>query len=221
MPRRGVIPKPLQKPHPPLWVAVTSPETAVAAAERGIGCLGVSIGTPKEYEQRVNDYRRVVRGCEPVGEFVNEQVNGVTFLYVDETDEEASEWGTKLAMTFSYFAAHLVGVSSVYPTPAYTTPGLLFSIRREVEDRARGGGGVIREGMGIGSPQTVIKNLRMWEEIGVDRMVFIINTGEQVPQERVLRSLRLFAEQVMPSFGAAPAVKPKRGSGRPAQPTMP
>jgi hypothetical protein len=54
--------------------------------------------------------------------------------------------------------------------------------------------------MGIGSPDTVIKNLKMWEDIGVDRMVFIINTAEVIPQEKVLQSLRLFAEQVMPAF---------------------
>ena len=88
-----------------------------------------------------------------------------------------------------------------------------------MQEQARGGGGVIREGMAIGSPQTVIKNLKMWEEIGVDRMVFIINTGEQVPQERVLRSLRLFAEQVMPAFDKdAPAARPKRRSSRPGEP---
>jgi alkanesulfonate monooxygenase SsuD/methylene tetrahydromethanopterin reductase-like flavin-dependent oxidoreductase (luciferase family) len=205
---------------------VSSPETAIQAAERGIGCLGVSIGTPQEYQQRVKDYRRVIRNCEPVGKFVNEQVNGVTFLYVDETDEEAREWGARLAYTFSYYAAHLVGVSSVYPTPAYKTPGLLFSIRREARDPAPGGGGVIREGMAIGSPQTVIKNLKMWQEIGVDRMLFIINTGEQIPQERVLRSLRLFAEQVMPAFDTgARAAKPKasaRSRGRHlTEPAMP
>ncbi len=223
MPERAIIPKPLQRPHPPLWVAVSSPETAVQAAERGIGLLGVSIGTPQEYEQRVKDYRRVVRQCEPVGEFVNEQVNGVTFLYVDETDEEARIWGTKLVYTFSLLAAHLVGISSVYPTPAYKTPGLLFAIRREAEQQASGpaGSGVIRDGMAIGSPQTVIKALKMWEEIGVDRMLCIINTAEQIPQERVLRSLRLFAEQVMPAFDReSPARRPR--ARRPVvEPAMP
>jgi alkanesulfonate monooxygenase SsuD/methylene tetrahydromethanopterin reductase-like flavin-dependent oxidoreductase (luciferase family) len=54
--------------------------------------------------------------------------------------------------------------------------------------------------MGIGSPETVIKNLKMWEDIGVDRMVFIINTAEQIPQEKVLGSLELFAEHVMPAL---------------------
>ena len=222
MPPRSIVPKPLQKPHPPLWVAVSSPETAVQAAERGIGCLGVSIGTPQEYQQRVKDYRRVIRNCEPVGEFVNEQVNGVTFLHLAETDDEAREWGTRLVYTFSYYAAHLLGVGSVYPTPAYKTPGLLFSIRREAQER--GPGGAIREGMAIGSPQTVIKNLKMWQEIGVDRMVFIINTGEQIPQKRVLRSLRLFAEHVMPAFEReprAPKTKPRARGRKRAAPATP
>jgi alkanesulfonate monooxygenase SsuD/methylene tetrahydromethanopterin reductase-like flavin-dependent oxidoreductase (luciferase family) len=209
MPERPVLPKPVQKPHPPLWVAVSSPETAIQAAERGIGCLGVSIGTPSEYRQRVEDYRRVIRSCEPVGETVNEQVNGVTFLYVDETDAEAEVWGRKLVYSFSHLAAHLVGISSVYPSTAYKTPGLLFSIRREsTEEKAPAGGGVIREGMAIGSPQTVVKNLKMWEEMGVDRMVFIINTAEQIPQEKVLRSMELFAQHVMPEMDKEVVAQP-------------
>jgi alkanesulfonate monooxygenase SsuD/methylene tetrahydromethanopterin reductase-like flavin-dependent oxidoreductase (luciferase family) len=221
MPERSVIPKPYQKPHPPMWVAVSSPETAIQAAERGIGCLGVSIGTPGEYEKRVKDYRRIVKGCEPVGEFVNEQVNGVTFLHVSETDEEAQAWGTKLAYTFSLLAAHLIGISTVYPTSAYKTPGLLFGLRATARDeKAPAGGGVIREGMGIGSPQTVIKNLKMWEEIGVDRMVFIINTAEVIPQEKVLGSLRLFAEHVMPALDRAAGQRPVPPSSESA-PAMP
>ncbi len=218
MPERPVIPKPLQKPHPPLWVAVSSPETAIQAGQRGIGCLGVSIGTPQEYVQRVADYRQAIKSCEPAGAFVNDQVNGVSFMYVDETDEEARNWGTKLAYTFSHLAAHLVGISSVYPTPAYKTPCLLFSIRGGGDEKAPGGGGVIREGMAIGSPQTVIKNLKMWEEIGVDRMLLIINTGEVIPQERVLKSLRLFAEEVMPAFDRPGAMAVEITASEPAMP---
>ena len=65
MPARNVLPKPVQQPHPPMWVAVSSPETAIQAAERGLGLLGVSIGTPEEYEQRVRDYRRIHRQRRP------------------------------------------------------------------------------------------------------------------------------------------------------------
>ena len=38
MPERNVLPKPVQDPHPPLWVTVTSPGTEIDAADRGIGC---------------------------------------------------------------------------------------------------------------------------------------------------------------------------------------
>ena len=76
-------------------------------------------------------------------------------------------------------------------------------------------------GWRIGSPQTVIKNLKMWEEIGVDRMVFIINTGEVVPQERVLKSLRLFAEEVMPAFDRPGAMTVEVSASELTEPAMP
>ena len=37
MPERAILPKPIQKPHPPMWVAVTSPGTEIDAADRGLG----------------------------------------------------------------------------------------------------------------------------------------------------------------------------------------
>ena len=119
MPPRNVIPKPLQKPHPPLWVAVQSPETAVQAGERGMGMLGVTLGAPLDYQQMVRDYHRAIRNCEPVGEFVNEQVNGVAFMYCGEDDGEAKELGGMAATQFMIRAAHLVGIGGVYPSPAY------------------------------------------------------------------------------------------------------
>ena len=45
MPVRAILPKPYQKPHPPMWVAVTSPGTEIDAAERGLGALGITFGS--------------------------------------------------------------------------------------------------------------------------------------------------------------------------------
>jgi len=113
MPPRNILPKPIQKPHPPLWVAVSSPETAIQAAERGIGLLGVSIGTPAEYEQRVRDYRRIIKSCEPVGEYVNEQVNGVGWMYTAESDEEARRDGGQITEQHEHLVKEgLVGIRS-------------------------------------------------------------------------------------------------------------
>ena len=47
-PPRRVIPKPLQQPHPPLWVASTSPESHELAGSRGLGLLSFTVGVPPE-----------------------------------------------------------------------------------------------------------------------------------------------------------------------------
>jgi alkanesulfonate monooxygenase SsuD/methylene tetrahydromethanopterin reductase-like flavin-dependent oxidoreductase (luciferase family) len=196
MPPRNIIPKPIQKPHPPLWVAVQSPETAVQAGERGMGMLGVTLGAPLDYQQMVKDYRRAIRTCEPIGESVNEQVNGVAFMYCDESDEQAKTMGGMAAMQFGVRAAHLVGVGGIYPSPAYHAHASAAPLRNRPGDVV----GPVREGTPIGDPEQCIKALKWWEEVGVDRMTFLINTGETIPQERVLSSLRLFAKEVMPAM---------------------
>jgi alkanesulfonate monooxygenase SsuD/methylene tetrahydromethanopterin reductase-like flavin-dependent oxidoreductase (luciferase family) len=196
MPPRNVIPKPLQKPHPPLWVAVQSPETVVQAGERGMGMLGVTLGAPLDYQQMVKDYRRAIRNCEPVGEFVNEQVNGVAFMHCGEDDGEAKLVGGMAAAQFGVRAAHLVGIGGIYPSPAYHSHASAAPLRTRPGDVV----GPVREGTPIGDPEFCIKQLKWWEEVGVERMVFLFNTGETMRQEKVLASLRLFAREVMPAM---------------------
>jgi alkanesulfonate monooxygenase SsuD/methylene tetrahydromethanopterin reductase-like flavin-dependent oxidoreductase (luciferase family) len=196
MPPRAILPKPIQRPHPPLWVAVSSPETAIQAGERGIGMLGVSFGSPAEYERRVRDYRRIIKSCEPVGDYVNEQVNGLGWMFCAETDDEARRYGLAAAQHFTEAAAHLAGVGGVYPSPAYGSQASAIVLRTRAGDVA----GPVREDTPIGSPQTLIKALKQWESIGVDRMVFLINFDQVIPQEKILASLRLFAQEVMPAF---------------------
>ncbi len=194
MPPRNIIPNPLQKPHPPLWVAVQSPETAVQAGERGMGMLGVTLGAPLDYQQMVKDYHRAIRTCEPVGEFINAQVNGVAIMYCGQDDAEAKAVGGMAAMQFMVRAAHLVGVGGIYPSPAYHAHASAAPLRNRPGDVI----GPIREGTPIGDPEECIKSLKWWEEVGVDRMVFLINTGEAIPNEKVLESLRLFGREVIP-----------------------
>src|SRR5215467_10622316 len=93
MPPRTILPKPYQKPHPPLWVAVTSAGTELDAAERGMGSLGLTFGGFAEQEQKIAEYRRRIRSCEPAGAFVNEQVNTVNFLFCHDDLETGVKTG--------------------------------------------------------------------------------------------------------------------------------
>ena len=193
MPERAVLPKPYQKPHPPMWVAVTSPGTEVDAAERGLGSLGLSFGSMQDQERVINNYRRIIKTCEPVGSFVNEHVATVSFMYCHVDDATALRMGGAMNANFRPLAAQFVHPPEAIPTKPSQVPGLLSSLRQ-------GDGPPPRDGSTIGDPQHIVRELKRWESMGVDTMNLILNVIETVPQEQVLASLRLFAKEVMPHF---------------------
>jgi alkanesulfonate monooxygenase SsuD/methylene tetrahydromethanopterin reductase-like flavin-dependent oxidoreductase (luciferase family) len=193
MPPRSIVPKPVQDPHPPMWVAVASPETAVQAAERGLGMLGVTLGTPADYTRLVSDYRRIIKYCDPVGKVITNQVNAASWLYCGEDEQDALTTGAQTASTFLYHAAHLLGIGGIYPSHAYTALANATALLRDINE-------AMRQGFPVGTPEQVIKALRYWEAVGVDRMVCLINFDQLIPQKKVLASLERFAKYVMPEF---------------------
>ncbi len=203
MPERTILPKPYQRPHPPMWVAVTSPGTEVDAADRGLGSLGLSFGGFAEQDKKIATYRKRIQLCDPVGDFVNEQVATSNFLFCHEDDKIGLETGQRLGNTFNYLATQLISTREVYSSRSYQSLGLLPQLRRAAtgpdatNEQA--------EGLAFGNPERVIRAIKRWESIGVDRINFILNANETIPQEQVLASLRLFAKEVMPAFAAKPA----------------
>ncbi len=198
MPQRTIIPKPFQKPHPPMWVAVTSPGTEIDAAERGMGSLGLTFGGFAEQDEKVKRYRKIIRNCDPVGSFVNEKVSTVNFLFCHEDDAEGVKVGKRLTGTFNYLAAQLLAAREAYPTKSYPSLGLLPSLRQEASGPGDASGAP--EGIAMGNPERVTRELKKWESVGVDSVNFLLNALETIPQEQVLNSLRLFAKEVMPHF---------------------
>ncbi|GAB3898501.1 LLM class flavin-dependent oxidoreductase [Kibdelosporangium lantanae] len=94
-----IVPKPVQKPHPPLWQAATSPGSFEEAGRRGVGVLGTTLWESLDRVRRLIDlYRSAARECrQPVGAFVNDQVAFFTFVHCAETDEEAMRSGAAAA----------------------------------------------------------------------------------------------------------------------------
>ena len=187
-----------------MWVAVTSPGTELDAADRGLGSLGLTFGQFAEQEKKIAEYRRRIQLCNPVGDFVNDQVSSVNFLYCHEDDQVGRERGKKMADTFNYLATQLTSVREVFPGRSYPSLGLLPQLRRaatgpEASEQAG-------EGLCLGGPERVMRALKRWEACGVDRVNFLLNAMEVIPQAEVLDSLRLFAREVMPAFaGSKPA----------------
>ncbi|MEU7476627.1 LLM class flavin-dependent oxidoreductase [Lentzea sp. NPDC042327] len=111
----SIVPKPLQRPHPPLWQAAASPTSFEEAGRRGVGVLGTTIWESLDRVARMIDlYRAAAAQCTaPVGEFVNNQVAYFTFVHCAETDEQAmrngaaaaAAWYTVTALRFFNAAA--------------------------------------------------------------------------------------------------------------------
>jgi alkanesulfonate monooxygenase SsuD/methylene tetrahydromethanopterin reductase-like flavin-dependent oxidoreductase (luciferase family) len=202
----------VQKPHPPLWVTVTSPGTELDAADRGLGCLGVAAAGYAEQERRTKEYFRRIEQCDPVSSVVTKEVTTLNFLYCHEDPKAAARTGMGMVGTFGLANSHLMWTREAYPTRAYQS---LANLAPKTDASRAGGPGErfgIPEGICVGDPDIIVAALKRWESLGLTGINFLVNAMECVPQEQVLASMRLFAKEVMPHF-REPAVAPGTTAG--------
>lgn len=91
VPPREIVPKPLQKPHPPLWQTCGSPESFYMAGEMGVGALGTTLLSPvKVLGEMLREHDRGLADCRaPAGRFVNREKGCFTFVHVAESRRAA------------------------------------------------------------------------------------------------------------------------------------
>src|SRR5579864_2585453 len=91
VPPRNVIPKPMQRPHPPLWAACSRRETILLAARKGIGALSFSFVEPEEARVWVDEYYALLQSeaCVPAGFAVNPNVAVVVPLMCHADEQTA------------------------------------------------------------------------------------------------------------------------------------
>ena len=89
MPPRNVVPKPAQKPHPPLWVACSRRDTIHLAAEKAIGALTFSFIDASEARHWVSDYYATFENAVPAGFAANPNLAIVTNFMCDRDEDRA------------------------------------------------------------------------------------------------------------------------------------
>ena len=194
MPVRNVVPKPVQRPHPPLWVACSNRETIHLAAQLGIGALTFAFIDPSEAKHWVDDYYETFkRECVPIGHTVNPNVAMVTSFSIDPDHDEAVRRGLDGFRFFQFALGHHYGFGK--HTPGRTNIWDHYEAVRDSVGLDFLGGG---EG-GIGTPAEVREHLRAFASTGVDQTVFIQQGGNN-RHEHICESLELFAKEVMPEF---------------------
>src|SRR5688572_14535148 len=205
LPARSLVPKPIQKPHPPIWVAATQPSTFEAAARKGIGVLGLTTIAPEDLIPAIQAYRAAQADCQPIGGYANHQISAYSIAFVDEDDRRGRDIACAGARWYLgdndaelqkvRFGTIVGGKDNTYHEQIKdTVRDRLGIIRSRTNDE------LIEQGIVLGgSPDTVCRQLERYEKIGVDQIMLMMQVGNTT-HDQVMRSLELVGKHIIPRF---------------------
>ena len=195
-PKRAVIPKPLQKPHPPLWIACSQLDTIKYAAHRGMGALCFKFVNLESSRAWVNAYYNTyIHHLEKLADYAtNPNIAVVAGFMCAETDEQA--WEKADGWTFFQFALQLYGKEGPFEPGSVNFWERYQEWKQTPEGQHRTGSEL------IGSPDTIRERLKDLQATNVDQVILLNQAGKNTHKD-ICDSLELFAKEVMPEVHAA------------------
>jgi alkanesulfonate monooxygenase SsuD/methylene tetrahydromethanopterin reductase-like flavin-dependent oxidoreductase (luciferase family) len=207
IPERTIVPKPLQKPHPRMWLAATGPESWELAGQNGIGVLGMVLLTGvEELMRRVDVYHKAIKTCTPAGKFINDEIGVFTIVNCAETTKQAyANGGGDAAMFYIDYAAKgfarleqmgqaetkiYQDLKNSYPLIQKIAHGEVTVQDLEAEDMIL-----------IGDPDHCIRKIEKYEKAGFQRLLCLMQSG-RLEHQHIIKSLELFGKHVIPHFKA-------------------
>jgi luciferase family oxidoreductase group 1 len=188
IPETSVFPQPMQQPHPPIWVTAQSPESVEAAVRRGFNVLTGGFGVPIE---RMAEFRRLF------DRYVSElhlprtpEVGVQRAVHVTDNEADAraaaeeARWNMRVTLSLrNHYERVENGRAVAVPGPK----------EPDIDD-------LLDRFLIIGTPDTCIRQLRRVQElVGISHFNCSFWFGD-LAHERVLKSMHLFAREVMPAF---------------------
>ena len=184
------VPKPLQKPHPPIWVAARAPITYDYAVKNGCNIMSWPLTRPMSeaelYKERLDTALAENPGCaRPIFAMMRH-----TCVY-----EKADDWhipveaAQRQLAQFENLFKNMGGVNNGFPAPVELDA---IANRDEYDPR------MLSENLMFGTPDEVVEKLRRYADLGVDQFTYYASLGLSLPHQK--RSLELFTREVMPAF---------------------
>src|ERR1700726_801241 len=197
--RKG-LPKPLQKPHPPLWVACSQLDTIEMAGRRGLGALAFQFLSADAAHAWVHTYyNSFTKRLDKLTHYAtNPNIALTSYFMCAETDEEARRRAD--GIPFFQFALRFYGLSPNRKRPDPGTVDLWEEYEKWKRANPEGHARALSGGL-IGSPETLRRKLRRFESSHIDQVILLNQAGKNT-HEHICESLELFAREVMPEFHA-------------------
>ncbi len=189
-PKATACPKPLQKPHPPLWAAVRNPVSFDWAVGNGLSVMTWALtrdfAEVESYMQRFHDSLGKVPGTTRP-RFATMRHTGV---YGSQKDAELFLNSLKRAAgQFENLFRGEGGVENGFPAEI----NLASLVHRAEYDSE-----MLRTNLMFGTPEEIVAKLKRYEALGVDNFIYYASYG--LPMERQRESMKLFVSEVMPAF---------------------
>lgn len=199
-PLRNVVPKPKQKPHPPLWTACSQLETIAYAGRRGLGALGFQFVSADAAHAWVHSYyNAITKRLDKLADYpVNPNIALVSMFMCAKTDEEARKRAD--GASFFQFALRYYGASVSRQRPSAGTVNMWNEYQNWKGANPEAHAKSLLGGL-IGSPETLRRKLHRFEMSHIDQVVLLNQAGRN-SHEDICEGLELFAREVMPEFHA-------------------
>ena len=202
LPPRKVFPRPIQDPHPPLWMAATSPGSYQLAGDFGLGVLAFGMATSKEaMGRRLAEWRAALRATERPMAVKNEQAGVLLMTYCAPTRKEARAICEE---AFVDFLDHSIDVFVRWGEKRELPPGYEWYVEagrkagqqsgREKFDYLLENGMVL-----VGTPDDICQSVEDYHNAGATQIITLTQLGH-ISQEETLSSIRLMGSDVIPHF---------------------
>lgn len=210
MPCRNVLPKPVQTPHPPIWMACTNRDTIKIAAQNGVGALAFSFLDPEQAKLWSDIYYDIIKSeaCVPLGHAVNANIAMVSSFSVHRERAEAVRRGLE-GFEFFGFALNALVAQDCVPGRSNLWSDYQAQRGNRNEDVIAAADRVGAYSSGIGTPDDMRAHLAGFADNGIDQVIFLQQAGLN-RHDHICESLELFAAEVMPEFKARAAAREAR-----------
>jgi alkanesulfonate monooxygenase SsuD/methylene tetrahydromethanopterin reductase-like flavin-dependent oxidoreductase (luciferase family) len=183
-------PKPLQQPHPPIWVAARDPNSHEFAVANGCHVQCTPLHNP--HEEVVNLMRRFNDACAKTPEIPRPRIMVLQHGYVAADAADADLAAQELNHFYNYFGAWFLNKRPV-------TQGLIAPLSEaEIAAHPFYSAEVMRKNLLIGDKYEVIDKLHAIKALGYDEFSLWIDSGQSFARKR--DGLKRFIDDVMPAF---------------------
>ena len=223
IPSRSILPKPVQDPHPPMFLACTRAEMFEYAGAHGLGALALGFAGPDDVATKNELYRNAIANRNDddiVGAFANDKLVALCPAIVLEDRDEAQRIGFRGQRFFVEAIAQWKGGPPPSPDTYDVDNEAALLAMQEATLKAKFGSEEIKSisideirssglqrynvNQAYGNPDDAIAYIERLIEAGADEIMFILQMGT-VPQEAILESIRQIVQHAIPHFAGTRA----------------